>query len=1118
MFKKRHLFILPIALIPVSGCGLKAEEKLKNKAKILESEPLIEEASNEAITSMANMSYPDELTLSLVAAEPMFANAVAFTFDEQGRIFIAESHRTGSSVIDVRSYRSLLERDLSLRKIEDREAMINDLFEAPEDFAVETEMVRMLEDTDGDGVMDKSSIYADGFNSKLDGIASGVLARNGKLWFTNIPSLTQFEGIDADGKAEKQTELLRGFGVRFGLYGHDLHGLAWGPDGKLYFSIGDRGSHVVSQEGKTFANPDTGAVFRSDPDGSNFEVFAHGLRNPQELAFDEYGNLFTGDNDCDNGDEERLVHVVEDGDSGWRVGYQHSHLGRAGMWMLEKLWKPRHEGQPAYFLAPIGNIADGPSGLAYYPGTGLNESYKGHFFLCHFKGSRASSSINTYTVNTDGASYQLSESKKFLKGVLPTDVTFGYDGKLYYSDWITGWGKTGKGRIYALSDPKSPEASAAKQVQELFKNGFSSLSQERLRELLGHADQRVRLEAQFTLAERGKGSIETFATLATDSSSPLLPRLHAIWGLGQLGHEATSQNAILGLLGDPEDEVRAQATKLIGDIGLKASKKPLVSLLRDPSPRVQFFAAQSLAKVGDLSNANDFVELLRRNSDADQYIRHVGVMGLVKTNNADVLATASNDPSKAVRLGALTAYRRLRSPKVAIFLSDPEPFLVLEAARAINGEEIVEAYSDLAALVATQEAKTNFLLGMRVLNAQFRLGKKANLTALANFAADPIASEKLRVEAIQHIGAWPEPPQRDRIGGLYRPLPTRSPRSAKAAFKPILLPLLQQQSGKIQSAAIKVTSQLKLKKSSDDLYSIIVDEDAATLARVAALEALDMFDDDRLLSLVELASQSDKSALRQASLPIAARLDPETATPILRNIIRNGAAKEMQTAFNALKKMEHPLALEILKESLDLLASGKIPNGAELELIEAAKASKSERIAAKLAEREKLIASSDDPLAPYHYALEGGDWRSGWNVFHQHPAMACVRCHKLDDLGGEAGPELTEIAKDNDLVYLLESIIKPSARIAPGFETAVINKTDGTTVVGTILERTEEHISLKLPHSPNLQIARSEIASATSMPSSMPEIFQTLLTPKELRDVMAYLARMDGKPEKGEGH
>ena len=149
---------------------------------------------------------------------------------------------------------------------------------------------------------------------------------------------------------------------------------------------------MKTKEGKTLAFSDEGAVFRCEPDGSYLEMFCHGLRNPQELAFDNLGNLFTGDNDSDQGDRERWEYLVEGADYGWRVGYQHNPLGNDhNPWLAEHMWEPRREGTPYYILSPIMNIPDGPSGVAYYPGTGLPEEYKGAFFVCGFKGSSARS-------------------------------------------------------------------------------------------------------------------------------------------------------------------------------------------------------------------------------------------------------------------------------------------------------------------------------------------------------------------------------------------------------------------------------------------------------------------------------------------------------------------------------------------------------------------------------------------------------------------------------------------------------------------------------------------------------------------------------------------------------
>src|SRR4029079_16424697 len=104
-------------------------------------------------------------------------------------------------------------------------------------------------------------------------------------------------------------------------------------------------------------------------------VFAYGLGNPQELAFNDEGDLFTGDNNSDGGDRARWVYVIPQGDTGWRMYYQ--YIKDRGPWNSERMWQLSRDDeltaavQPAYNVPPVLNLGDGPSGLAYDPGVGL---------------------------------------------------------------------------------------------------------------------------------------------------------------------------------------------------------------------------------------------------------------------------------------------------------------------------------------------------------------------------------------------------------------------------------------------------------------------------------------------------------------------------------------------------------------------------------------------------------------------------------------------------------------------------------------------------------------------------------------------------------------------------
>ena len=377
----------------------------------------------------------------------------------------------------------------------------------------------MLTDSDGDGRVDKSTIFADGFNDILDGTGAGLLARRGDLYYTCIPHVWRMK-IDSSQSTGRRESLHSGYGVRVAFRGHDMHGLIIGPDGKLYFSIGDRGLNVKLPD-RHLVNNESGSVLRCNLDGSELEIIATGLRNPQELAFDDYGNLFTGENNSDSGDRARWVYVVEGMDAGWRMAYQ--YLSDRGPWNREKLWHPQHAGQAAYIVPPLANFADGPSGLVYDPGVGLPEKYRGCFFLADFRGTPVNSGIRALRVKPKGAGFEVVENEKFWWSILATDVDIGPDCQMYASDWVEGWDGPGKGRIYRLAATDDSSAAAAREVKTLLGGDWSKLSIEQLVRLLEHADRRVRQESQFELASRSAGkqladvALEREASVIADS-------------------------------------------------------------------------------------------------------------------------------------------------------------------------------------------------------------------------------------------------------------------------------------------------------------------------------------------------------------------------------------------------------------------------------------------------------------------------------------------------------------------------------------------------------------------------------------------------------------------------
>jgi quinoprotein glucose dehydrogenase len=1069
--------------------------------------PVVDPASDDARLALQRFTLPEGLKASLWAAEPMLANPVAIDFDEKGRLFVSETHRYRSSVLDIRGYMGMLELDMAARTIEDRLKLHRTVFgeEGAKQLAIESELVRLVEDKDGDGVADSSRVYSDGYNHELDGIASGVLARHGKVWFTNIPSLWLLE--DNGDEMAKKTELLRGFGVRYNFTGHDFHGLALGHDGKLYYSIGDRGTHVRGKEGQVVAMPDEGAVFRSNPDGTEFELFARGLRNPQELVFDEHGNLFTGDNDSDQADQERLVYLVEGGDSGWRVGYQHAPMGRGGPWIREGLWKPQFKGRPAYLLPPVCNIEDGPSGLTYYPGTGLTPEYKGHFFITHFKGSIARSGIQTYTIEEQGASFRPTSSRQFMGGVLPTDVTFGPDGALYIADWVDGWPKSQKGRIYGITSAKVDPAQAAQSAElaKLLAAGFKDKDAKSLEALLAHPDRRARLEAQLELAARGDKSLAVFRKVANDKKAAPLARLHAVWGLTQLGRKNTKVGPMLvALLKDGDKEVRAQAAKGLGDIGFAKSRAVLEKALTDAAPRVQFFAAQSLGKLKDAQSTPALIELLGRNDDKDAYLRHAASYALSRIGKNPALDNSAKASSPAIRLGVLLTYRLLGDADIARFVDDADPFIAREAAEAINDAPVTGAYAALAGKLESAPAQDEAFVS-RAINANYRLGGAANAKVLATYATNANATEAMRAEALHQLGLWGSTPQRDRVVGIYRPLPARDGKAGAEALAAALPKVLGQGPEAVQLAALDAISSLQLKEAGPHLLAAVKKEDAPVAVRAGALKALDAFDNPDVLDAVASAEKANAAALRLAALQIVARRAPERALPIVRRLAAEGSESEQQAAFLSMAQMQGSEKPKLIVAALDQLAAGKVKPGAQLELIEAAEKSDSPVVKARWAKQQAAWKATGNDLAAYSFALAGGSPWPGAREFYENEVLPCARCHRVNGNGGEAGPDLTTIAARKDPQYLLESIIAPNKHIAAGFDVVTLTLKDGSTETGSVAGENDAIIQLKRADGGTVDIQKSQVRERVTAPSSMPDVYGQILSRKQLRDLMAYM-------------
>jgi quinoprotein glucose dehydrogenase len=1023
--------------------------------------------------------------VSLFAAEPMLVNPVCFCFDEQGRVYLVETQTFHYEV-------DYSDEQIACRTFEESEAIrVRDLAEKPH-LTGKSERVRLLEDRTGHGRADVAETFAGDFPLS-DGVAAGIVARDGHVWLANAPNLWHYQ--TENGRVVAKEILLHGFGVRRANLGHDLHGLIFGPDGKLYIGMGDRGLHVRTKEGQLIDLPDTGSVLRCNPDGSALEVFAVGLRNVQRIAFDRFGNLFGADNDANRGDRTRWLYITEGSDAGWQIGFQ--MMPNAGLWNSERLWDP--DGNcPPYCLPSCSHLGRGPAGLAYYPGTGLPHEFDDHFFFCNFPAE-----VWSFAVRPRGAGFERLEAQKFIDPIWATDVNFGLDGGVYVSDWVFHFDLSQMGRIYRISHPVARADPMVAETRKIISEGMAKRSDTELAALLGHRDMRVRQKAQFALADRGP-EVVGMLTEALMSSRPQMARIHAVWALGQIAHADSKAVApLIPIMDDADEEVRAQAARILGDSRCGVAYDGLIARLADSSPRVRYFAAMGLGKLARKEAVEPVLHMLRENADRDAYLRHAGVMALAGIGDIDALIRAGRDASVSARLAALLAMRRLANPAIARFLEDPDAALVLEAARAIHDVPITAAMPALAALA--DPARFPAAAGSRVVNANYRLGSAAPLARLAASVQAPLLA---RLLALQALAEWDQCTGKDRVLGNWRPVPRRNRQAAAASLRPIIPHLLKAGSGQLGAAAAQTAAALGIGEVAGELAAFVQDPRAEPQQRAEALLALAQLADAPLGSAVSLALSCPDEPVRR----VAVRLIPKAQIPEAPQRLRQFLKSEQpvtirQAAIAALSELYGKDADAMLETLLDQALAGQLPASLTLDLLEAAGKRSDAAVVERLA-RLEAARPKGEPLAAWWETLEGGDATAGRQVFFEHAGVSCLRCHKIGSVGGDVGPALSSIGAKQSRRYLLEAIVLPNAVIAQGYAQTTLLLKNGKVLLGRIEDQSGDGLVLLLPDGQRQRIARGDIESRKDAGSAMPEGMAKLLTKRQLRDLVEYLASL----------
>jgi putative heme-binding domain-containing protein len=937
-------------------------------------------------------------------------------------------------------------------------------------------------DTDNDGKADEFKTFCEVESPR------GLWWDNDKtLYVLHPPFITAYTDDNGDGISDRKEDILTGLGfdLKFRGADHTTNGFRYAIDGFFYIAVGDYGAiQAKGKDGRTL-QLHGGGVVRIRPDGSGLELVADGLRNIYDVAVSPTLDLFTRDNTNDGG--------------GWNVRVSHIHA--TGHYGYPRLFKNFND----EIIQPLADYGGGsPCGAIFLDEPGFPAEYTQALLFCEW----GAGAITRHPLKANGSTFKIEADNSF-RFPRPTDIDVDGSGRLYISSWKDGsfnFSTPDVGFIARMT-PKDWKYKAfpdlkKMNVSQLLKELHSSSGTTRTyvqREMLRRKTDPKALEG----LEKG-----LLAEASFEKSLPI--RIAILATLKQL--VGSRANGFLVNQID-DDAVREYALRLLADAPedrSKAPTEPFVKALADTNPRVREQAAIGLARIGDKSTAKNLLPLV---ADADPVVTHLAINALIALKASDVCFGALDSADAKLYAGALRVLQELHEPAVVDGLLKR----LKSTAEAARRKALIVAVARLYQKEAPWDGKwwstrpdtTGPYYRLASWDESERIGTvlKGELAK-----ADAETLTWLLPELLRHRVDLPEVMKTliegakkdaglrkvvvDVLGSRGTPPAEVLPVLAMAAADP-------KESGAVRAAAARGLA--KVGNAREALLNVLSSEKLP-----AELEAV----------WLEFVRDGKRSGELAVFTKLAGDVSPtkkELAYGILASIAdRNlGDAKVKKeaeaTLAGAWAKADtaQPLLRAISRLGLTSFAPQlrKLSTGTDATLAAAAKdAAKAMKLDLNAANKPSIgTLKYDDVMAAAE--KEAGNAELGAKLFGR---IGCANCHTVSASEPLKGPMLAEVRKKYSRAEVLESILKPSAKITQGFESFTFVTLDGKSLIGFVVKESGTELEIRDGTGATTILKKSDLdEKKPSKLSAMPEKLVDDLTVSELASLIAYLESLN---------